>query len=186
MSMILVNKNDIAIGKPLPWPLYDQEHKVLLEQGGIVRDDAHLESLLAGGACRELSWETPGDNNGGNQLSASAPAPDQASAGEPGAQFTFDDMKLKVESRLQLEPPRQLGSERILVKVIGYLRGSSLLVTAPVAANGVRLQLMEGERLSCAPSPGRTPSPLPAPWNGHASCLTNTCTCRSRMLSRAS
>lgn len=147
MSMILVGKNDIAVGKPLPWQLYDQEHKVLVEQGGIVRDDAHLESLLAGGACRELSWETHGDKNGGNQLSASAPDPDPASAGEPGTQFTFDDVKLKVESRLQLEPPKQLGSERILVKVIGYLRGSSLLVTAPVTANGVRLQLMEGERV---------------------------------------
>jgi hypothetical protein len=147
MSMILVGKNDIAVGKPLPWQLYDQEHKVLVEQGGIVRDDAHLESLLAGGACRELSWEAPGDRNGGNQLSASAPAPDQASAGEPGAHFTFDDMKLKAESRLQLEPPRQLGSERFLVRVIGYVRDVSLLTTMPITANGLRLQLMEGEKV---------------------------------------
>ncbi|MDP4029940.1 MAG: flagellar brake protein [Gallionella sp.] len=56
-------------------------------------------------------------------------------------------MKLKVESRLQLEPPKQLGNERILVKVIGYLKGASLLVTAPTTANGARLQLMEGERV---------------------------------------
>ena len=147
MSLILVNKNDIAIGKPLPWQLYDQEHNVLVEQGGIVRDNKHLDSLLADGAYRELSWEAPSDMNGGNNLSAAATPPDQTKADELGARFTFDDMKLKVESRLQLEPPKQLGSERILVKVIGYLKGISLLVTAPVATNGARLQLMEGEQV---------------------------------------
>lgn len=147
MSLILVNRNDIAVGSPLPWQLYDQEHKVLVEQGSMVRDHAHLDSLLANGAYRELSWEAPSDKNGGSHLSAATTTTDQSKADELGAQFTFDDMKLKVESRLQLEPPKQLGSERILVKVIGYLRGSSLLVTAPVMANGVRLQLMEGERV---------------------------------------
>ena len=147
MSLILVNKNEIAVGKPLPWQLYDQEHKVLVEQGGVIRDNEHLNTLLANGAYRELSWETTGDKDGGSKLSASAMAPDQTTPNEPGAQFSFDDMKLKVESRLQLEPPKQLGSERILVKVIGYLKGVSLLVTAPTTANGARLQLLEGERV---------------------------------------
>ncbi len=149
MSLILVNKNDIAVGKPSPWQLYDQEHKVLVAQGDMVRDNAHLDSLLANGVYRELAWEAPGDKNGGgNNLSAAAIAPDQTVAdGIAGSQFTFDDMKLNAESRLQLEPPKQLGSERILVKVIGYLRGVSLLVTAPAAANGARLQLIEGERV---------------------------------------
>ena len=147
MSMILVGKNDIAISQPLPWKLYDQQHNVLIKQGGIVRDNEHLDSLLADGVYRELSWDTPGDKNGGNSLSATATNPDQASTDELSTQFTFDDMKLKVESRLQLEPPKQLGNERILVKVIGYLKGASLLVTAPTTANGARLQLMEGERV---------------------------------------
>jgi len=147
MSMILVGKNDIAIGQPLPWQLYDQQHKMLIEQGGIVRDNEHLDSLLANGVYRELSWDAPGDKNGGNSLSAAATDPNRASADELSTQFTFDDMKLKVESRLQLEPPKQLGSERILVKVIGYLKGASMLVTTPTTANGIRLQLMEGERV---------------------------------------
>lgn len=147
MSLILVSKSDISVGRPLSWPLYDQEHKVLVEGGDTVRDEAHLESLLSNGACRELAWETSGDNDGSGKLSAAAAAPDQAVADGANAQFTFDDMKLNAESRLQLEPPKQLGSERILVKVIGYLRGVSLLVTAPAAANGVRLQLMEGEKV---------------------------------------
>lgn len=147
MSLIPVDRNDIAIGKPSPWPLYDQEHKVLVAQGGIVRDKEHLGSLLTNGVYRELSWEAPDDKNGGSNLAAAKLPPDQAKTDEISAQFTFDDMKLKAESRLQLEPPKQLGSERIPVKVIGYLRGVSLLVTAPAMPNGVRLQLLEGEKV---------------------------------------
>jgi c-di-GMP-binding flagellar brake protein YcgR len=56
-------------------------------------------------------------------------------------------MKLKVEDRLQLEPPAQLTRERFSVKVIGFLRGASLLVSMPITANGLRLQLMEKEKL---------------------------------------
>lgn len=144
MSLILVNRSEIAIGKPLPWQLYDRESKVLIEQGGIVRDSGHLDELLADGACRELSWEAPGGENGSSRLSAAAPPPEQAGA---NAQFTFDDMKLHAESRLQLEPPKQLGRERFMVKVVGYMRGVSLLTTMPVAAGGFRLQFMEGEKV---------------------------------------
>src|SRR5574340_729974 len=122
MSLILVNRNDIAVGRPLSWQLYDQDHRVLMEQGDMVRDQGHLDSLLANGVYRELSWEAPSDKNGGNHLSAATTTPDPSNADELGAQFTFDDMKLKAESRLQLEPPKQLGSERSRVKVIGWSR----------------------------------------------------------------
>ncbi len=147
MSLILVSRNDIAVGQPLPWTLFDREYKVLVEQGGVVPDNAHLDNLLANDVYRELSWETPNDNNGSGKLSAAATAPDQIGAVGAGAPFTFDDMKLKAESRLQLEPPAQLGRERFLVKVIGYLRDVSLLVSAPITASGLRLQLMEGEKV---------------------------------------
>ena len=147
MGLILVNKNEIAVGKPSPWPLYDLEHNVLVDQGDIVKDDVHRDSLLTRGIYRELTWETPSDKNGGNNLPAATTAPDQTNADETGAHFTFDDMKLKPGNRLQLKPPKQLGDERILVKVIGYLRDVSLLVTAPTMANGVHLQLLEGEQV---------------------------------------
>jgi c-di-GMP-binding flagellar brake protein YcgR len=56
-------------------------------------------------------------------------------------------MKLRVEDRLQLEPPAQLSRERLLVKVIGFMRGVSLLVTTPAMSNGQRIQLLEGEKV---------------------------------------
>lgn len=146
MRLTLVNRNDIAIGKPLPWQLYDKEHRVLVKQGSIIRDSEHLGKLLANGIYRDLSRETVG---GRNHSSAAQASSSQTKAGEiADPQFTFDDLKLKTESRLQFEPAAQLSHECYFVKVIGYLKGASLLVTAPVAANGARPELKEGLKIA--------------------------------------
>ena len=149
MSLILANSNEIVAGKPVPWSLYDQYRNLLLDQGDLVRDEEHREALLASGACHELSWEVPvaGENSDPGFLSGEASPSGQNGIVETGARFTFDDMKLKVEDKLQLEPPAQLTRERFTVKVIGFLRGASLLVSMPITANGLRLQLREKEKL---------------------------------------
>ncbi|MFA5824915.1 MAG: flagellar brake protein [Gallionellaceae bacterium] len=146
MSLILANSNELVIGKAPPWPLYDAEQNPLLAQGEIIRDAKHRDSLLAGGACHEMSWEGSGNEDIGGSLFT----PEETASGETAEDktdkgFTFDDMKLKAEDRLQLEPPAKLGLERLSVKVIGFLRGASLLVTTPFTPNGQRLQLLENE-----------------------------------------
>jgi hypothetical protein len=85
------------------------------------------------------------DNADDSLFAAEETPPEQTGEEKTGKRFVFDDMKLKAEDKLQLEPPPQLARERFLVKVIGFLRGASLLVTTPVTANGLRLQLLEGE-----------------------------------------
>jgi c-di-GMP-binding flagellar brake protein YcgR len=149
MSLILVNSNEIVVGRPAPWTLYDQNRNLLLDQGDPVRDDAHREALLASGACHELSLEMPsGYENGDDSFfAAEESSAEQAEVKESSTHFTFDDMKLRVEDKLQLEPPAQLTRERFTVKVIGFVRGASLLVSMPITANGLRLQLMEKEKL---------------------------------------
>ncbi len=149
MSLILVNSDEIVVGKPIPWSLYDQSRNLLLNQGEQIRDDAHRETLLASGACHELLLEMPRDlERADDSLFPAEDSPaGQAETKATDRDFTFDDMKLKVEDRLQLEPPAQLTRERFTVKVIGFLRGASLLVSMPITANGLRLQLMEKEKL---------------------------------------
>lgn len=144
MGLIIVNRNEIAIGKPVPWNLYDQERNVLAAQGNIISNQEHLDWLMTKGVFRELDLEVPDDQNKG--VSAEKTAQNQ----ESGAvtQFTFDDMKLKVESRLQFEPAAHLSREQYFVKVIGYLRGTSLLVTIPFTAKGERPELKEGQKAS--------------------------------------
>jgi hypothetical protein len=144
MSLILIGVNDIAVGHALQWALYDKEHNLLEERGSVVRDDEHLNGLLVLGAYRELSWEVSGEETKDRPFTVEAGS-GQAGTEETGARFTFSDMKLKAEDRLQLQPPEQMSRERFIDKVIGFVRGVSLMVTAPVDTNGLRLQVMEGE-----------------------------------------
>ena len=153
MGLITANNKDITVGKPLPWTLYDREQNLLLNQGDIVRDDKHREALLASGACHELSWETPGKKGGEDGLPAAEEAsPKQSVDNQTGKSYTFEDMKLKAGDKLNLELPaeydfrikRQPPNERFLVKVIGFLKEVSLLVTAPNIADA---QIMAGKKV---------------------------------------
>ncbi len=146
MSLILANSNELVIGKAPPWPLFDSAHNPLLGEGEIIRDAKHRDALLAGGACHEMSWEgSVAENIGASLFTAEEAASGKTEAEKTDKGFTFDDMKLKAEDRLQLEPPAKLGLERLSVKVIGFLRGGSLLISTPFTPNGQRLQLLENE-----------------------------------------
>lgn len=59
---------------------------------------------------------------------------------------TFAQMHLKVGDLAHLEPPSQIGRGRASVKVLGWLEGESLIVTAP-QYDAERLVLQQGERV---------------------------------------
>ena len=61
--------------------------------------------------------------------------------------FTFNDLRLQAEDKLLLEPPSSLTKERFFIKVIGYLKGSSIIITTPIAENGLRIALHENEKV---------------------------------------
>jgi hypothetical protein len=71
----------------------------------------------------------------------------EASDNTPQNRFPFEAMNLKVGDRLQAQPPEKLSTERFIVRLIGYVHNTSLLVTAPMAASGQRLLLLGGEKL---------------------------------------
>jgi c-di-GMP-binding flagellar brake protein YcgR len=88
------------------------------------------------------------DGTNGNGLGeANAAATTPAGAPAPQGGFPFDAMNLKVGDRLQAQVPVKVSPERCTVRLIGYMQGASLLVTAPTTANGNRVHLLEGDAL---------------------------------------
>lgn len=146
MSLISIAPEDFSVGAPLPWMVYDQDGNTLLEQGAVLESEEQLQTLLAAKPLRELSWNSPAPEPQGEAAAVANPELDAAldDAGESG--FTFQDMRLRVGDRIQLQPPATIGQARYVVKLIGYLDNVGLVVTAPME-NGFRVPFRERDKV---------------------------------------
>jgi len=140
LSLIPVEKSELVLGQPLAWALYDSNHRLLKAEGEAIVNAEELRTLLATPPLREFSWTGTSVTPNGN---ADAP-PEIDLSDTQQERFSFYDMNLKPGDRIQLQPPAQLGTERHIVRLVGYLDSVSLLVTSPMV-NGVRLALLEEE-----------------------------------------
>jgi c-di-GMP-binding flagellar brake protein YcgR len=143
LSLIPVEKSELVLGEPLPWALYDQNNKLLKAQGESIASEAQLQALMRAAPLRELVWQSASEPSSQDAIDE---PPEIDLSDTPEARFTFHDMGLKTGDRIQLQPPAQLGTDRHIVKLVGYLEPVSVLVTAPMV-NGMRLPLREDEEV---------------------------------------
>ena len=69
--------------------------------------------------------------------------------------YDFEEMKLQVGSRLQLQISSEQNSERHLAKYLGHIKGVSLLVTTPIVDEKV-LFIREGQNFVVRAFSGKT------------------------------
>lgn len=141
MQLVPITAADVQLGQPLPWPAYDKDRDLLLDAGEAVATPDLLELLLA---CSALRRQGAAGDDG---LPAVPEAGGSGAAdAEPGRECGFNEMGLRVGDRLQVQLPPQFKGEKVIVRVIGFVDGVSLLVTAPVLA-GRAVPLLEEDRL---------------------------------------
>lgn len=141
MSLISIESDKLAVGARLPWTLYDQDRNVLMECGQVIETDEQLDLLLASNPLRELSLQSAAEKSASENS-----ALDKALSNNADSRFTFQDMRLRVGDRIQLQPPASMGTERHIVRLLGYLDNASLMVTAP-AVNGLRVPVREHDKI---------------------------------------
>lgn len=149
MGLIPVAPGDIPVGHPLPWMVYDQEGQQLLAPGDVLETAEQRVQLLVRQPMRELSWGASAATLQAEELAPTAldsQALETALTTPTETSFTFQDMRLKVGDKIQLQPPAWAGQNRHVVKLIGYLDNLSLLVSAPVE-NGMPVPLREKDRV---------------------------------------
>jgi c-di-GMP-binding flagellar brake protein YcgR len=144
MRLISVDKNELTIGQPLRWVLYDQQRNVLMDRGAVIADVAQLKSVLDVSPLRELALNGEREHALPHQSTGTITAAEPSKASEKA--FTFSDMKLRVGDRIQLQLPASMGGERHVVKLIGYVDNASILVTPPIA-NGMSLPVRAGDKV---------------------------------------
>ncbi|MCL4470007.1 MAG: flagellar brake protein [Gammaproteobacteria bacterium] len=137
MNLQPVSIEDIPIGMPLPWQLYDRYGYTLFARGEIVAHRRLLENLLAGGLLRDVDALPPAKETSDWVEYKDLP---------PSEMFPPQGIKPQVWERVQL---RLLGRDiqaHHYARLIGYIRDQSILVTTPVDA-GQRVIMVDGERV---------------------------------------
>ncbi|MBS0346938.1 MAG: flagellar brake protein [Proteobacteria bacterium] len=131
MSYVRINTGDIEVGKPVDWPLYDEKRQLLLARGVVVETESQKRALMERGLFRKLNLrETRVNTESGER-----PSDDLCA---------FDEIKLDIGDTLQLQLQTDSGQQRYYVKLIGYLKGKSVLVTTPTQ-DGKVLLMREGQ-----------------------------------------
>ncbi len=123
---------DVAIGKPLPYPLYDGNRKLLLKEGYVIETAHQCEQLVERGLYRNLS----------DRHAATAPPVAKEAPASRESLTTLDATKIRVGDLLQMQSGPE--SPRLTVKLIGFLKGKGLIVTVP-ESNGEFVMLKEGQ-----------------------------------------
>lgn len=139
MSRVQIKDDEIEIGKPLPWAVFDPQDNRVAAVGDVIQTKEHRQLLLSIGACRDCETvaAVPEEANEAEELGGEVPKDT----------YPFEAMKLKIGDRLQIQLPSRLSKDRVVVRLIGYINNLSLLIMPPRDAKGFRLQLMENEKL---------------------------------------
>jgi len=134
-SLVPLKITDIAVGKPLPWPVYGSNKKLLLREGYVIETQKQLDMLVKEGVYRNPSWHPYGLRARGAAL-VEHKMPEEAEA----THYSFEEMKPRVGDAMQL----QVKGERYPVKLMGFVKGRTVMVTTPVVDGSVIL-LREGQ-----------------------------------------
>jgi len=126
---------DIAVGKPLPWPVYGPNRTLLLRAGYVIETQRQLEVLVNNGLYRSSSWSS-------SSLRAKSDAPVEPKKAEEveTRSFCFEELKPRVGDAIKI----QVKEERYPVKLMGYVKGTTIMVSTPIVDGGVIL-LREGQ-----------------------------------------
>ncbi|MDD5330083.1 MAG: flagellar brake protein [Sulfuricella sp.] len=138
MELTPLRKGEIEVGKPLSWPVYDRNKKLLLCEGFVIETQNQVEMLIAGGLFRNPKWRpTKQDYRGDRPASETDKTPAEK-------QVSLSALKLNIGESLQMQSLTDQNPERYYVKLIGFVEKRSVMVNTPVV-DGAVLLMREGQ-----------------------------------------
>lgn len=124
MNLQPVPIEDIPLGRPLPWRLYDRNGYIVLARGEMVASREQLESRLAAGLLRDVD-APPQTQETGDWVEFKETAPVRI--------FPPPGIKPQIGEHVQLRLLDQNPQPYHSVRLIGYIGNLSILVTRPVS-----------------------------------------------------
>ena len=139
VSLIPVRGAELTVGKPLTQAIYDWHGNLLLAAGCVIESRSQLEGLIDNGFIQDSAWDLspkPSRDSllaGTSRRSATSPEPsNETSTGNANKEVIvgMDDVRWYVGETLYLQPVDN-PSVRYTVRLIGFVKGKTVLVTAP-------------------------------------------------------
>lgn len=135
VSLIPVRAAELAVGKSLPKPIYDRQGKLLLASGRVIESQSQLEGLVDHGYIKEVARDLRPAQPKNHLLISSGRKLDSAqdtSTTDTNKEViaAMDDVRWYVGETLYLQVIDNPAA-RYTVKMIGFVKGKTVLVTAP-------------------------------------------------------
>lgn len=126
-SQVPLHRNEIEPGRPVPWNVYDAHGNLVLRRGAVIDGAARLEALFGKALFRPRTSgvASPGSRRDGREVDGGA------QEGAVEQTVTLDAIKLSIGDPLQIQAQTDGTDNRHYVRLIGYLKGRSVLVTVP-------------------------------------------------------
>jgi c-di-GMP-binding flagellar brake protein YcgR len=128
-SLLPLSKTEIAVGKTTQRSIYDRHGKLLLASGSTIETLNQLNNLFDQGYVQKNQWDEPAKP----KPAATQSKPVEVAEPPPSKEVTsqMDDVRWYVGETLHMQALNE-SDTRFVVKLIGYIKGKSVLVTAPV------------------------------------------------------
>lgn len=128
MRLIPLKADDLTVGKPLPWPVYDESGNVVLKAGYVPASPQQIKTLLASKLQRDRDAMTVKSEK------QDADSTQSTAGGQP-----LENVKLNIGDSIQLQVQSETDNSRYYVTLVGYLAGESVIVTTPTLDGNIML-----------------------------------------------
>ncbi|NMM28799.1 MAG: flagellar brake protein [Glaciimonas sp.] len=133
-SLAPVLSIDIALGKPLPWSVYDTSGNLLLASGFVIETQHQLDGLVESGFFRNARWDRPHSitaRNSDTRQNEREPLSEIKQDVGSESTVAMDALRWQVGETLYLQS-HDNPAIRYTVRLIGFVKNQSVLVTAPI------------------------------------------------------
>lgn len=151
-ALVPIKQNEICLGKPAPRDVFDSWGNLLLASGALIENQLQLDNLIENGFCTDTLLESVSPK--------AAPAIPPLTPTKPAQEQNKETVMLDLDSvrwhvgetfYLQVHDNAQI---RYTVKLIGFVKNKSILLTAPVI-DGKGALIRDGQTFIVRAFPGK-------------------------------
>lgn len=168
-SFVPIVRSEVSVGKTAPWAIYDSWGNLLLPLGTIIETQDQLSNLLENGYYTDAGWDSIAptntnhaqtklavrndDSNNIIDTAISSPKNSAPEEQKESIMLDLDSVRWHVGETFHLQV-QDNSALRYTVKLIGYVKNKSILVTAPLIDGKVTL-IRDGQTFIVRAFPGK-------------------------------